>query len=174
MTETQYNFCPVCGNRYPESSVHGFAHQCEKCSFVLYENLNTTASAVIYQNDKLLLVKRAKDPSFGKWDFAGGFVEPNEHPEEAVKREILEEIGVEAEIQELFGMYGPTEYFFQGKRRYNGDLYYLATVKSLDLKADDDVADFKWFSLDELPSNDEIAFPAQLQLIADIKKRFAK
>ncbi len=172
-TEIQYHFCPVCGTQYPSNSVEGFDHQCNSCGYVLYENLNTTSSAVIFQNNTLLMVKRAKNPSLGQWDFPGGFVEPNEHPQKAVAREIQEELGVQATIGELFGIYGPTEYFYQGKRRFNGDVYYLAELQSLDIKPADDVADFAWFSLDKLPPNDQIAFPAQITLIADIKKHFS-
>lgn len=172
--EVVYQFCPVCGARYPVDSLLGFAHHCSVCGYTLYENLCFTASAVIVQNKQLLLVKRAKDPAIGEWDFPGGFVEPNEHPEQAVQREIKEELGVESTIGEFFGLYGPTEYFYQGKRRFNGDVYYTAQLLSDQLQPADDVADFAWFALDNLPSDDEIAFPAQLQLIRDIKKKLWK
>jgi mutator protein MutT len=171
-SEIQYQFCPVCGAKYPEASVSGFAHHCAVCGHMFYENLQTTASAIIFQNNQLLLVKRAKNPRLGCWDFPGGFVEPNEHPLQAVQREIQEELGVECTVGELFGFYGPTEYFYQGKRHSNGDVYYLAHLKSLNIQVADDVADFAWFALDNLPSDDQIAFPAQLELIADIKKKF--
>jgi len=171
-SEVQYQFCPVCGARYPVGSIEGFAHHCPVCGYTFYENLCFTSSAVIFQNNQLLLVKRAKNPAIGKWDFPGGFVEPNEHPVQAVQREIKEELGVESIIGELFGLYGPTEYFYEGKRRFNGDVYYLATLNSDNVQPADDVADFAWFSLENLPSNDQIAFPVQLELVEDIKKRF--
>ena len=56
-------------------------------------------AVILRQADRLLLCHRAPTRRWypDVWDFPGGHVEPQERPEEALRREILEELGVELE-----------------------------------------------------------------------------
>lgn len=163
-----YRYCPVCGQEYEAGQIQNFAHQCSHCGFILYENANTTASGVIISDNQLLLIKRAHNPKIDRWDFPGGFVEPKEHPERAVVREIKEELSVDSEVERLFGVYGPTEYLYQNKLRYNCDLYYLIKLKNTQLSPGDDAKAFRWFNKSELEELDKIAFESQVPLVKDI------
>lgn len=169
---TQFLFCPVCGQAYQPDQIHSTSHRCAACGFVLYENQSATASAIIWQDNKLLLVKRARDPRQNCWDFPGGYIEPKEPPTDAVVREVREELGVSCRVKRLYNAYGPTSYIFQGKEGFNCDLYFLAelTDPTQQIQPADDVADFAWFTFDSLPPSDTIAFPAQLKLLADLKR----
>lgn len=170
-----FQYCPVCGTAYQKQSKQILVHICpnSNCRFELYENQNTTASGIIIHNDQLLLVKRAKNPRQGYWDFPGGFVEPTESPQQAAQREIKEELGVDCEIVTIFNAYGPTEYIYQNKKTFNCDLYFFVKPLSLKFIPANDVADYAWFDFDKLPSNDLIAFPTQVQLINDLKTDYA-
>jgi 8-oxo-dGTP diphosphatase len=59
-------------------------------------------AAVIVEAGRVLACRRAphKD-SAGLWEFPGGKVEPGETPQESLKRELLEELGVDVEVGEL-------------------------------------------------------------------------
>lgn len=56
------------------------------------------ASAAIFRDSSVLLVKRGKPPVSGLWSLPGGHIEPGEPAREAALREVTEETGVTAEI----------------------------------------------------------------------------
>lgn len=60
------------------------------------------AYGLIIDNDKVVLIKKHGGPYDGKLDLPGGSIEFGETPEMALKRELSEEIGIEAKEYELF------------------------------------------------------------------------
>lgn len=60
------------------------------------------AYALVIENEKILLLKKGTGPYAGKLDLPGGTIEFCETPEEALKRELLEEVGIEVESYNLF------------------------------------------------------------------------
>lgn len=64
----------------------------------------TTACGVIIENEKReILLQRRQDN--GLWGLPGGSMEPGEKFEEAAKREVLEEVGIQIDELSLFGIY---------------------------------------------------------------------
>ena len=61
--------------------------------------------AIVERNDKLLLVKKKKEPFRGYLSFAGGKVDISEKVEDAVKRELQEETSLEIELKDILGAY---------------------------------------------------------------------
>ncbi len=59
-------------------------------------------AAIIVENGKIFATQRGYGEFKGGWEFPGGKVEPGETPEEALKREIKEELDTEIEVIELF------------------------------------------------------------------------
>ncbi len=64
----------------------------------------TVVAALIFRDSKILICQRRREDSHGlQWEFPGGKVEPGESLEEALRRELREELGVEATIgEEIF------------------------------------------------------------------------
>jgi 8-oxo-dGTP diphosphatase len=63
-------------------------------------------AAVIEHDGKILIAKRKPgDRLAGKWEFPGGKIEPGETPEECLRRELREELGVETEVGEFLGAF---------------------------------------------------------------------
>ncbi len=104
--------------------------------------------AIVFDDSgRLLLVRRGRPPGEGLWSVPGGRVEPGESDHEAVRRELLEETGLQVAVGRLAGAVerpgGP------------GVVYvirdYLATVTGGVLEPGDDAADARWFPSDALP-----------------------
>jgi ADP-ribose pyrophosphatase YjhB (NUDIX family) len=59
-------------------------------------------AAVFDEHDRILLVRRVDD---GRWGLIAGWVDANEGPEQTVVRELAEEVGVEARVDRLVGVF---------------------------------------------------------------------
>jgi 8-oxo-dGTP diphosphatase len=107
--------------------------------------------AAIVAKDRLLLVKRRKNPEADCWGLPGGKVELGERIEAAVRREIQEELGVDVGLQRLICV---TEFF----DLITGDLWiapvFLATVQIgvPQIAEPDALAELAWFNRCKLPA----------------------
>ncbi len=73
-------------------------------------HFTAVATGVIRKGDEVLVGRRPQGQSLaGQWEFPGGKIEVNESPEAALKRELSEELGIEAEIGDL--MLAQTHYY---------------------------------------------------------------
>jgi ADP-ribose pyrophosphatase YjhB (NUDIX family) len=79
---------------------------CTACGFVLFFNPKPVAAVIPRDADgNVVLLRRGFDPGAGLWTFPGGFVDLGESVTEAAIRETREEIGVDAELDGLVGVY---------------------------------------------------------------------
>jgi len=61
------------------------------------------SAALIIENGKILVTQRKEDSPHGLlWEFPGGKVQEGEEPREALRRELKEELDIEAEVEEIF------------------------------------------------------------------------
>jgi mutator protein MutT len=108
---------------------------------------------IINDNNQVLLIKRGSKAKSerGVWSRPGGGVEEGESPEEAVKREIKEELGIEIEILEPLDF---IEHLSDTGQHWIA-LGYLAKVKNGEprIMEPEKIEEIKWFSLDEIPEN---------------------
>lgn len=99
---------------------------------------------------RVLLIRRRADPYAGRWALPGGFVNENEPLVAAVRRETLEETGVEVtDLEQLYTAGDPG----RDPRGWTVTVAYLVRVNADELKpvAADDAEAVGWFPLDELP-----------------------
>jgi ADP-ribose pyrophosphatase YjhB (NUDIX family) len=150
-----WRFCPRCGAAIDAA---GSRVECSSCGFVAYANPAPTACALcVDERGRLLLARRAHPPYEGRWDTPGGFVEEDEHPLDALRRELREETGLEVEPGRFLGVW-MDQYSEDETGPWTLNLYWLARVLGGEPQAADDVSELRWFGPDELPSGEEVAF----------------
>ena len=131
--------------------------RCPSCGFVAYANPAPTACALVTDGEgRLRLGRRAEEPFAGAWDTPGGFVEEGEHPLDALRRELLEETGLDVEPGRFVGVWMDT-YGDGADAASTLNLYWEARIVGGSLAAADDVAELAWFHPDALPRG-ELAF----------------
>jgi 8-oxo-dGTP diphosphatase len=109
--------------------------------------------AVIWDGSRVLLERRGRQPAQGAWSLPGGLVEIGETVEEAVRREVSEECGIDVTVGPLLGVFQPVHRDQDGRVRYHFVvLDFLARYRDGSLRAGDDAADLRWVSPDELDS----------------------
>jgi 8-oxo-dGTP diphosphatase len=150
-----WRWCPRCR---AELRIGGRRAACLSCGFVAYANSAPTASAVVIDDrGRILLARRAGEPYAGMWDLPGGFLDEEEHPLDAVVRELREETGLEIEPLELVAI-EMDRYGDEDDAEATLNLYWTARVLSGEMAPADDVSELSWFAPDELPPDEEIAF----------------
>lgn len=128
-----------------------------------YENPSVTADMIVIQHPKefhtvkeglkVLMVKRRNHPSIGYWALPGGFVNIREDIDLAVKRELLEETGVDDVVIEQLHTWGEA---WRDPRARIVTVAYLALLdEGRELKAGDDAADAAWFDI-KLSKKEEV------------------
>ena len=106
--------------------------------------------AVVVQDGKALIVKRAHDPRKGEWSLPGGRVELGESLVDAVRREIREETGLEIDVGPMVEVFDRV-HRHEGRVRYHFVIVdYLCACLGGTLRAGDDAEDVAWIEDDEL------------------------
>ena len=137
--------CPRCGCNAFITNDNGRSFNCEECHFNFYMNNSAAVACLIFNSQgKLLLARRAIEPAKGMLDLPGGFVEPMESAEEAVVREINEELGIQVTNAVYLASF-PNEYIFSGFSVFTIDLAFVCEVDDLSLLVPaDDVSEFEF------------------------------
>ena len=109
-----------------------------------HTRFTVTAGAVIFNDQKQVLLLKHRFRAGSGWGLPGGFLERGEQPIDALRRELREEIGLELEDVEVFAARSfekPKQVEVLFRARAN------ANVKPLTME----VERAEWFSLDSLP-----------------------
>jgi ADP-ribose pyrophosphatase YjhB (NUDIX family) len=101
-------YCPRCAAEakitFPRSIT------CESCGYGAFYNPKPVACTITTDhNGHIVLMRRATEPSKGRWTMPGGFVDLGESVEDAAKREAREETGLQIEVQHIVGVYSRSQ-----------------------------------------------------------------
>lgn len=145
-----FRYCPADGTQLGEARASGGV-TCPECGRSWYRNSSPTVGAAIVKDGRALVTVRGIEPEKGKVDVPGGFLEVGEHPVDGLRREILEELGVEAEVEDNPIMLATHTYG-------EGGIWVLAIGFKARIEGEprpaDDVAEIRWVSPEEIDGLD--------------------
>lgn len=164
-----YRFCPRCGGRLASRTLRtGDPPRltCQACGFVFFLDPKVATGAVFSLNSGILLIRRAIEPSYGKWVFPGGYVDRGESLEAAAIREVKEECGLDIHLARLLGVYSSA-----------GNpvvlIVYVGEVTGGAIQVDDEGLEARCFSPHEIPWN-HLAFPSTVKVLQDYLRLMAR
>lgn len=136
-------YCSRCGTKN-ESRAKERARECPACGFVSFPRISPAVIVLVERDGKALLARSGRFPQ-GLFSTIAGFVEPGETLEDAVRREVREETGIEVKNIRYFGSQPwpfPDSLMIGFTAEYAGG----------EIKVDNkEILDARWFSADTIP-----------------------
>ena len=167
MISTMFQYCPSCGKTNIQFSKNRF--HCPDCGFTYFHNTAAASGCVIQSGGKIALLVRGREPSLGKLDLPGGFVDPGEGLLEGLCRELREELNWEppvppgmslADFFTLFASF-PNIYPYKNIVYNTCDVFFTISVPGLTEKdfclEADEIAEIRFIRPDEI-NLDDMAF----------------
>jgi NAD+ diphosphatase len=139
-----HRYCGRCGEGMRKVNWEMAMH-CDKCKHRVYPRVSPCIIVAIHNGSQILLAQGARQVSNGYYSTLAGFVESGETLEQAVHREVMEEVGVEVKN---------IEYFDSQAWPFPHSLMvgYIAEHAGREIKVDgEEIHDAQWFDIDDLP-----------------------
>lgn len=142
------HYCPMCGERLVQRQRQGALRPvCPACDHTVYFDPKVAVAVLIRSGASILLVQRANNPFQGYWTLPAGFMDYDEDPRSAGRREVEEETGLQVKIETLLDVFHTPD---------DGGLadvviVYAASISGGTLQANDDASDARWFTLEDVP-----------------------
>jgi ADP-ribose pyrophosphatase YjhB (NUDIX family) len=158
-----YRFCPRCGHSLEVRLLKAGDPArlvCTSCGFVFYLDPKVAVGTIVRTaGDRLILLRRAIEPGYGKWVFPGGYVDRGEPLAAAAIREAREESGLEVRLDGLVNIYS-----YQG--RVPVIIVYAATAIGGTLALDDESLESSEVDPGSIPW-DDLAFRSTREALED-------
>ena len=158
-----YRHCPVCGGTLESRVLKATEPKrlvCTTCGFVFYLDPKLAVGTIITdEENRIVLVRRAIEPGYGKWVFPGGYVDRGEEIKLAAIREAREEVGLDIRIERLLNIYS-----YSGRTPVIA--VYVASMTGGCLACDDEGLEARVFEAAAIPW-DELAFRSTGEALRD-------
>lgn len=141
-----FQYCPYCGSKAENREIgdEGLIPYCPVCKLPLWDMFTTCVIAAVVNENREIALLRQNYVSAAKWVCVAGVMKPGESAEEAVVREIKEELGVQVDALEYVKSY-PYE------KKEMLMIGYKALVKKADFSLSGEVDAAEWVSYEAAP-----------------------
>lgn len=152
-----FDYCPKCQSSKIELKEEQCL-MCPECQFTYYHNVAASVAAIIIYQEKILFTIRAKSPGIDLLDLPGGFADANESLEQALTREIKEELGLDIDKWQYFCSQ-PNTYQYENINYRTLDSIFISEQESLPLckLQESEVKKINWLAIDTVDFKD-VAF----------------
>ena len=149
-----YEFFPEKSDQYSEDLTKSISAE-EVLNSLRIDRTVEVVNAIIKNSQNKFLVIKRKDEGIhpNKWAFPGGIIEEGEDLEQALKREIKEEVGLE--VKKIIKKISEYNYQREDNSKTKGECFLIETENS-DVKINNEVQDFKWVSFEEFEELDYV------------------
>jgi NADH pyrophosphatase NudC (nudix superfamily) len=149
---TKFTYCPKCGNE-TLTSLEENGMICQSCDLKYYHNTAAAVAGIIVSPKGIVMIKRAHDPEKGKLDIPGGFANYNETLEEALRRELSEELNINITDYRYITSF-PNEYQYAGVTYFTLDAMFLVQWnEAFNLVPNDEIDELQFVDLKKLNLN---------------------
>lgn len=103
----EFKYCPCCGHELSVQQINGREYRAcpeENCDYVFWDNPLPVVAAIVEHDHNVLLARNKLWPQ-KMYGLITGFLEKGESPENAVLREVKEELNLDAELVGMVGVY---------------------------------------------------------------------
>jgi NAD+ diphosphatase len=159
----QFQFCPKCGAPRSDQAGAGPFH-CARCGFHYYFNPAIAVGGIVLAPDgRILFIRRAKDPAQGQLAVPGGFVDIGETAEQALRREVREEVNLGLSSLEYICSH-PNSYHYREITYPVLDLFFVAPADGSAASAQDGVESLCWLEPAQVDPA-ALAFPSMREAL---------
>ena len=149
-----YEFFPEKSDQYSEELTKSISAEEVLDALRIGRTVKVVNAIIKNSQNKFLVIKRKDDEIHpNKWAFPGGIIEEGEKFDQALKREIKEEVGLE--IKKIIKKISEYNYPREDNSETRGKCFLIET-NNFDVKINDEVQDFKWVSLEEFEEFDYV------------------
>ena len=153
------NFCPRCGTPLITQFEGGRDRPAcpkEGCRYFHFGDYSIGAGGVVIRDNKALLIQRGWNPNRGAWQLPGGYVEADEEIVPAVEREVFEEAGVQAKVEDIIGFRHSIAGSIGGPSANIYVVFRLTPISGEPSFDGDETIGAGYFSLDEIAEMDRV------------------
>lgn len=130
----------------------------------MYKNPKSTVDVGVLDRERIVLIKRRREPYKRKWALPGGFVEYGETVEQAAVREVFEETSMRVELEAILGVYSDPD---RDPRGHTITTVFIARPKGGEPSGRDDAEAASWVDLESIDT-DDLAFDHGL-IVRDLR-----
>ncbi|MDR1594539.1 MAG: NUDIX domain-containing protein [Prevotellaceae bacterium] len=169
-----WKHCQYCGSQDISWGDGTHKMYCNTCTKTFYINAASAVIALIRNSEgKFLFTRRKNEPAAGKLDFPGGFVNIEERGEDAVIREVKEELDLDL-TEVRYYTSTPNRYLFGGIVYFTLDLVYICECGDLSgISANDDISGFVFMDINEVEHND-LGLESVKKIVQQLKNEYGK